>query len=299
MPPDRRQPGVWSGRHFTPDEFDAIRNLIRDLPQASRAELARRMCALLDWRGHDGNHRLMRARVVMLRMAEAGLITLPPPRRSPPIARPPLIEQAIPHPGHELTTPVHLLGPITIERITQHDRHASRQWNATIAAYHYLGFTPPVGHQLRYRIHCHHGHLALIGFASAAWKVAPRDAWIGWSHSQRIAGLPHIINNTRFLILPWIHVPNLASWILGNITRLAPRHWQQDYGIKPVLFETFVDTNRYTGHCYKVANWIHLGATQGRGRYDRHTQRMAPRKDLWIYPLCRDPKAWLSTLAAK
>jgi hypothetical protein len=299
MPPDRHPDRVFSGRRFTPDDLRAIRDLIRDLPQATRAELARRLCARLDWRGQDGRYRLMRARVVMLRMAEAGLITLPVPRWAPPRLRTDLSAHAIPHPGSELTLPIHLLGPISIERITAHDPQASRQWNATIAAYHYLGFTPPVGHQLRYRIHCRHGPLALIGFASAAWKLAPRDSWIGWNHDQRIVGLPCIINNTRFLILPWIHVPNLASWILAAMARLAPRHWRQDYGIHPCLFETFVDAQRFTGHCYKAANWIHLGTTQGRGRYDRYSQRMAPIKDVWIYPLCRDPRKTLTAIVAR
>ena len=296
MPPEQRQPGMWSGRFFPSEEIDAIRTMISEHPHASRAELARRMCTILDWRGPDGRYRLMRARVVMLRMAEAEIITLPQPRRTRPNSRPNQTMHAIHDPGQQLSIPVHLLGPISITRMTSHDKQASRQWNATIDAYHYLGFTQPVGNQLRYHIHCQYGPLALIGYASAAWKVAPRDSWIGWNHQQRIAGLSHIINNTRFLILPWIHVPNLASWILAATARLASQHWHQNYGIKPYLLETFVDANRYTGHCYKAANWIHLGTTQGRGRYDRHTKRMAPPKDVWVYPLCRHPKTTLTSL---
>lgn len=286
--PDER---VWSGRRFTTDEMDAIRALIAKHPDATRAELARRVCALLDWRGADGRHRLMRCRVVMLRMAEAGLMTLPPPRSKRITVDPQAWHDDAPTaPTDPITAPVHELQDLKITIVRAADRLASRRWNAAIARYHYLGYQRAVGHQMRYQVSNAHQDLAMIGFASPAWKVAARDRWIGWSPQKRQQNLPLIVNNTRFLILPWVQAPNLASWILGQLARRLPQEWQQAYGIKPALLETFVDATRYTGHCYRAANWQCLGTTQGRGRYDIHRNYDTTVKSVWVYPLTKKPR---------
>jgi len=285
-----RRPGVWSGRFFPPEDLDRLRRLIADHPTATRTELSHRACDVLNWRGADGRLRAMRMRVVMLRMHEAGILTLPQPRQTARRPRPDAWRQhAIQDPGATICERVDRLTGLAIHPVTARDRIASRTWNATIAAYHYLGYQCPVGHQLRYRIDCDLGPLACIGFASAAWKIAPRDQRIGWTHDQRERGLCQIVNNTRFLILPWVHVPNLASWILAACAHRLRRDWRAITGVEPLLLETFVDASRYSGHCYRAANWIHLGTTQGRGRYDRHTRRAVTPKHIWAFPLVRDP----------
>ncbi len=289
--PTKPQPGVWSGRLFAPTDLDRLRAIITEHPTATRHALSQLACAALDWRGTDGQLRCMRMRVVMLRMHEAGIITLPPPSQVASRPKPATWSRcATPDPGTTITDRVDLLAGLALHPITAADGSASRQWNATIAAYHYLGYQHPVGFQLRYNITCDTGPLACIGFASAAWKIAPRDLRIGWSHAQRERELCRIINNTRFLILPWVHVPNLASWILAACAKRLRHDWAAATGVEPLLLETFVDASRYTGHCYRAANWSLLGTTQGRGRYDRHTKRAVSPKHIWVMPLVSN--AW-------
>lgn len=285
-----RRPGVWSGRTFSPDDLDRLRRLIVDHPTANRCELSHLACAALDWRGSDGRLRAMRMRVVMLRMHEAGILTLPQPTTVANRPRPESWQQdAIQNPGMTITDRVDHLPGLSISPVTAANGTDSRTWNATIAAYHYLGYQRPVGHQLRYRIACDLGPLAYIGFASAAWKIAPRDLRIGWSHEQRERGLRHIVNNTRFLILPWVHAPNLASWILAACAQRLRRDWKMATGVDPLLIETFVDAEKFSGHCYRAANWLNLGTTQGRGRYDRYTKKSVSLKHIWVLPMTRDP----------
>ena len=128
----------------------------------------------------------------------------------------------------------------------------------------------------------------MLGFSTAAWKLAPRDRFIGWTPQKREKNLPFVIDNPRFLILPWITIPNLGSRILALIRRQLPDDWTERYNITPVLIETFVEAPRYTGAVYWASGWIRVGTTQGRGRYDRHTRRDQPKKDIWLCPLRKD-----------
>lgn len=296
MAADRR-PGVWSGLPFSNSDLDLLRTLIAEHPTASRAALSHLACTALDWRSPDGSLRSMRMRVVMLRMQEAGLLRLPPPRHTQPQLQPERwLSDAFQDPGTPIADRVDRLAGLTIHPITGvgvQGKRDSRTWNASIAAYHYLGYQRPVGHQIRYTITCQAGPLACIGFASAAWKIAPRDLRIGWNSEQRQRGLRRIINNTRFLILPWVHAPNLASWILAACAQRLRQDWKTATGVDPLLIETFVDAEKYTGHCYRAANWLNLGTTQGRGRYDRYEKREVSRKHIWAMPLIRDPWARL------
>jgi len=288
-----RRPGIWSGRTFSEADIECLRALITNHPTASRAALSCQACTALGWRGADGSLRCMRMRVVMLRMHESGLITLPPARIAQPQPQPDLWRMdAFQDPGTPISQRVDRLTGLTINSITgvgPQAKRDSRIWNASISAYHYLGYQRPVGHQLRYTITSDQGPLACIGFASAAWKIAPRDLRIGWSHEQRERGLRHIVNNTRFLILPWVHVPNLASWILAACAQRLRRDWKMATGVDPLLIETFVDAEKYSGHCYRAANWLSLGTTQGRGRYDRYTKKEVGLKHIWVLPMTRDP----------
>ena len=142
----------------------------------------------------------------------------------------------------------------------------SKLWNEFVARYHYLGYKTLVGAQMRYAVHDRNGWpLAMLGFSTAAWKLAPRDTFIGWTRQLREKNLPFVVDNPRFLILPWIKIPNLGSHILALIRRRLPDDWTERYNTTPVLIETFVETPRYTGAVYRASGWIHVGATQGAG----------------------------------
>ena len=164
-----------------------------------------------------------------------------------------------------------------------------RLWNEFVARYHYLGYKTLVGAQMRYAVHDRDGRpLAMLGFSTAAWKLAPRDAFIGWTPKLREKNLPLVVDNPRFLILPWIKIPNLGSHLLAIIRRRLPEDWTERYGTTPVLIETFVETPRYTGAVYRASGWIPVGTTQGRGRYDRYNRYDKPKKDVWLRPLRRN-----------
>ena len=177
------------------------------------------------------------------------------------------------------------------------DLSATREgklWNEFIARYHYLGYKTLVGAQMRYAVHDRNGWpLAMLGFSTAAWTLAPRDNFIGWTPQLREKNFPLVVDNPRFLILPWINIPNLGSHILAIVRRRLPQDWTERYNTTPVLIETFVQTPRYTGAVYKASGWIRVGITQGRGRYDRHSKRAQRKKDIWLRPLRKD---WKRTL---
>jgi hypothetical protein len=166
-------------------------------------------------------------------------------------------------------------------------------WNELIERYHYLGYAPLPGAQMRYLVFSGPRLLAALGFGAAAWKVAPRDRFIGWNDDQRRRHLHLVVNNARFLILPWVTSPNLASCILGRILQQLPEDWKSRYGYRPVLLETFVQQERFRGTCYRAANWLRVGQTQGRGKLDCHHRPRLPVKDVYVYPLQKDFRATL------
>ncbi len=228
--------------------------------------------------------------LAMLRMAADGLITLPPPRCKPPQQKIQFTSRTDPRPG--ITQPVHALPPVQFCLVAHRDH--SRLWNEYIHRYHYLGHKPLPGAQLRYFVTIDQQIVAALGFGAAAWQTAPRDQFIGWSHDQRQNNLPLIVNNARFLIMPWVESKNLASKILALVVRRLPHEWENQYGIRPVLLETFVDTERFTGACYKAANWTYVGKTKGRGKLGTAGKQSVPIKDIWLYPLCRQFKKQLT-----
>jgi len=274
----------YCGRDFSVQELEQIRKLIAEDAERTRAELSRLTCRMLDWYKPDGGLKDMSCRVAMLRMAEDDLITLPPPRRKPPPRQKIFFtEQTDPQPV--LLQPVHELAAIQLCPVVSRDH--SRLWNEYIHRYHYLGHKPLPGAQLRYFVTLDEQIIAALGFGAAAWQTAPRDQFIGWSHEQRQRNLPLIVNNARFLIMPWVKSKNLASTILSMIARRLPTQWEDRYGIRPVLLETFVDTEQFAGTCYKAANWIYVGKTKGRGKLGPAGKQSVPIKDLWLYPLSR------------
>jgi hypothetical protein len=281
----------YCGRDFTDQELEQIRALIVEDSKRTRADLSRLTCQALKWFKADGGLKEMSCRVAMLRMDADGLISLPPPRRKPP---PPQKIQFTAHtdPQTDITQPVHALPRPQLCPVVHRDH--SRLWNEYIHRYHYLGHKPLPGAQLRYFVTIDQQIVAALGFGAAAWQTAPRDKFIGWSHEQRQCRLPLIVNNARFLIMPWVTSKNLASTILAMVAHRLTDDWQRQYGIRPVLLETFVDTERFTGTCYKAANWIYVGKTKGRGKLGPSGKQSVPIKDVWLYPLCRQFKKQLT-----
>lgn len=271
----------YCGRDFSEEELTQIRRLIAKNPQGTRAALSRMSCRALNWYKADGGLKEMSARVAMLRMQADGLIALPGPRGKRPDPRVRISSRT--DPGAAIHQSAGALAPLVLRRVRQ--KPDSRLWNEYIERYHYLGHKPLPGAQLRYFIHAANQPIALLGFGAAAWQTAPRDRYIGWSHEQRRKNLPLIVNNARFLILPWVQSRNLASMILGMAARALPDHWQEQYGYRPVLLETFVAKSRFEGTCYKAANWRYLGQTKGRGKLGPAGKQSVSIKDLWVYPL--------------
>ncbi len=281
------------GRDFTAEEMALLRALISAEPQPTRAALAREFCRRIGWFKPDGGLKDMMAKVTMLAMHREGVIELPPPRgkqgRPRPIAFGPQTEP----PLFPAPTTLEEVRPLDFRTVVRNTREG-KLWNEFVARYHYLGYKTLVGAQMRYAVRDRDGWpVAMLGFSTAAWKLAPRDKFIGWTPGKREKNLPLVVDNPRFLILPWIKIPNLGSHILALVRRRLPRDWTERYNITPVLIETFVETPRHTGAVYYASGWTHVGTTQGRGRYDRHTKRAQPKKDIWLRPLRKD---WKRTL---
>jgi hypothetical protein len=271
----------YCGRDFSPEALSQIRQLIAEDPKRSRAELSRLTCRTLQWYKADGGLKEMSARVAMLRMQDDGLINLPPPRCQRPDPTVHLTDRT--NPGLAIEQAAGTLAPIRLQRV-QH-KSDSRLWNEYIERYHYLGHKSLPGAQLRYFVYAQNQRIALLGFGAAAWQTAPRDKFIGWSHEQRKKNLHLIVNNARFLILPWVQSKNLASMILSKAAKQLPNDWQAQYNYRPVLLETFVEKPRFKGTCYKAANWTYLGQTKGRGKLGISGKQSVPIKDLWVYAL--------------
>ncbi len=274
----------YCGRDFSTAELELIRRIIAEDPTRTRAELSRLTCHALGWSKPDGGLKAMSARVAMLRMHADGLIHLPPPRGPRPDPQVRITPRSDPCPAIERPAPT--LRPLQLQVVR--GKADSRLWNEYIERYHYLGHKPLPGAQLRYFVHAADHLVALLGFGAAAWQTAPRDRFIGWSHALREKNLHRVVNNARFLILPWVHVPNLASMILAQVAKALPPHWHDQYGVRPVLLETFVEKTRFLGACYRAANWIYLGQTQGRGKLGPAGKQSVPIKDIWVYPMARD-----------
>lgn len=285
---------VLQGRLLTDTHLDEIRLLIRQSPQDSRRKLSKTLARQWDWKDSRGQLKDMAARTLMLKLQERGLIELPACRTiaSKRRARP-LELFADPLPS-DIDESLATLTPLAITVVSRTDK-AYRMLSRHLERHHYLGFKGPVGENLMYRVQDHQGRdLACVLFGAAAWKVAPRDTWIGWSADARTTGIQRIANNSRFLIYPWVKVPHLASHVLGRIARRINGDWQAKYNHSIALLETFVEQDRFRGTCYKAANWICVGQTQGRSRQDRYSTMSVPIKDIYVYPLGSDFRDRLS-----
>lgn len=285
-------PTCYCGREFSAKEMARIAELCRSLP--TRRAIADALCDEIDWRRPDGRRKDMSARVALLRMERDGLITLPPPRNGNGNGAIPR-HQETPQLQLALGAPSTLDALGEVELVVVSTKQASMRWRELVASYHYLGYTPFAGAQLRYLIESRSQTLGALGFAASAWSCAPRDAHIGWDAPTRKARLHLVVGNARFLILPEVRVPNLASHVLSRVARRLRTDWQDAYGYAPVLLETFVETGRFTGASYKAANWTLVGQTKGRGKLDRTNEHALAVKDIYLYPLHRNYRAILTS----
>ena len=291
-------PVRYCGRNFSGEEIELIRKLIASNPGYNRWKLSQVVCEELGWLRPDGRTKDMSCRVAMLRMHRDGLIVLPPPQRKNGNGKKRISFTSASDPGFPVSMPAGKLGELCFHQVK--NRQDSSAWNELIERYHYLGYTPLPGAQIRYLVFtaCR-TLLAAIGFGASAWKVAPRDKFIGWTAKQRESNLPLIVNNARFLILPWVTSRNLASRILAGVSKQLPCDWQERYGYTPVLLETFVEKARFRGTCYKAANWIYVGETQGRGKLDTQNLFSLPVKDIFLFPLDKDFKQILCSSSSE
>ncbi len=275
------------GRELKPEELELIRQVTRDFSTLSLTELAHTVCELLEWRRPNGGLKSPECYDFLQALHGRGWLpwlSLQPKKLRP---RAPIWDER----SDAQTSLAGAIGdylPVQLQLLdNSDDRRLFRQY---IQRYHYLGYKVPYGAQLRYFVRSLQPPcplLACLLFTSAAWKMAPRDSFIGWTQPARQANLPLVVNHSRFLILPWVRVPNLASHILSLVARQMPADWLAAYRDQPVLLETLVDRTRYHGGCYRAANWTAVGLTQGRGRMDCSGKAQGIPKHIFLFPLHR------------
>ena len=278
---------IIQGRTLNRSDIADIRMLIASNPQWSRWRISRALCDKWDWHTTTGRIKDMAARTLLVKLDDLGLIELPARRQNPGNRMAVGRIQSRVWDKTEVTGSLQSLGALSIREISR-DAGARLEFSAALSEFHYLGYRGTVGENLQYIVTAGRNRLlACLLFGSAAWKCRVRDQFIGWTLKQREQRLNLLTNNTRFLILPWVKVPHLASWILGQAMRRLSRDWQEKYGHPIHLVETFVERERFRGTCYRAANWIRLGETAGRSRQDRYYRMRVPVKDVYVYPLNR------------
>lgn len=276
----------YRGRNVTADDIGFIRERIAAQPEASRYALSRQLCELWGWKQANGQLRDMVCRGLLLKLARAGAIQLPPPRSA---GSPREVTRKRPDPVVPDNTPVRSalgsLGEIVIGQV----RRTAQEplFNSLVEQYHYLGYEQPVGEHLKYLVTANGQAIAALAWSSAPRHLGCRDRFIGWDRHARRRNIHLIAYNTRFLILPWVEVPHLASHLLGRMAARISRDWEAQYAHPLYMLETFVDPERFAGTCYRAANWQLLGETTGRGKDDRAHRQNRSRKQVFVLPLHR------------
>ncbi|MGQ9844346.1 MAG: Druantia anti-phage system protein DruA [Spirochaetota bacterium] len=268
---------------ITDEKIKVIRKLIEENPDMGRTGLSKLLCEMWGWCGVNGQLKDIPCRDMLRALDKAGKIVLPEPKLILSKVRE---HRKIKHLTHD-ETPIESslkdLRPLQVNVVSS--KADIEQFKSYIGQYHYLGFDRFIGERMAYMVKSRDGiMLSCLLFGSAAWSCADRDKYIGWGREQRKQKLNLLANNTRFLVLPWVKVPHLASHILSIISRRISADWEQKYGHPVFLLETFVE-RRFKGTCYKAANWIPVGSTTGRGRNGGHHNTILPIKDIYLYPL--------------
>jgi len=276
------------GRAVSPADLDLIRGLLAEHPAWGRTRLSQELCRRWDWRNAQGRPKEMAARTLLLKLERAGHLRLPPRQRPSSNAFRNRRVPVVPPASAPIRSPLRDLQPLNVIVVAPGSADL-RLFNSLLAHHHYLGHRNTVGENLRYLVRDRPGRpVACALFGSAAWQCAARDVFLGWDRAARERNLQKLTNNTRFLVLPWVEVPHLASHVLGLIARRIRADWQAKYGHPIHALETFVDGGRFQGTCYRAANWVRLGATRGRTRNDRTHRIRAAVKDVYLYPLIPD-----------
>lgn len=280
---------IIQGRPLDGAQLETLRHWVSGHPGWSRRRLSVELASRWGWRNGAGQLKDMAARTLMLKLHQRGLLELPPRRQAPTNRMRGSVSElgAGGEPPEMIQGSLGELGPLQVQEVST--QASERAWvRQVLGRHHYLGFKGAVGENLQYVVRDGRSRpLACLVFGAAAWKCQDRDQFIGWDAAQRPGHLPLLANNSRFLILPWVLVRGLGSWILGQISRRISQDWQAKYGHRLVLLETFVERARFEGTVYRAANWQKVGMTTGRTRQDRHTCLQVPVKDIYLYPLCR------------
>jgi len=279
---------VIQGRELHAEDTGLIRSLLAEHGDWCRTRISEELCRRWDWRNGQGRFKDMAARTLLLKLERAGLIQLPKRRGPSSNGSRNRTPSLVAHATDSIHCALRDLRPLTVS-IVEPGSADLRLFNCLLSRYHYLGHRNTVGENIRYLVRDRTGRpVGCALFGSAAWKCAARDAWIGWDRGRREANLGFLTNNTRFLVLPWVTVPHLASHLLATLARRVRIDWQAKYGHPVHALETFVDRDRFKGTCYRAANWLRIGSTQGRTRNDRNHCLRATVKDVYLYPLNPD-----------
>jgi len=280
------------GRTFSSGELELMRRTAREFSALGVTEIARTICELLEWTRPNGGLKNHECRQLLERLQAEGFLQLPEVRKRG-CRGPRRVDTSVP-----CSEPAPVVCAASecepLELAVVEGKAESRRWREQVERYHYLGCRVPFGAHLRYWARNRQRELACLLWTSPAWRMQARDEWIGWSDEQRRGNLQRLVNNGRFLILPWVRVKGLASKILALSVRQMPREWEIRYGCRPLMLETLVDPTRFRGTCYRAANWIPVGQTTGRGRMDRdHAAHGQAVKDIYLYPLVRNARQQL------
>jgi len=278
----------YRGQNITSAQVQFIGQLIAAHPGLSRRKLSTKLCQAWNWVQANGQLRTMVCRGLMLQLHRAGLIELPPVRW---LVSNPLAQRRKPAPvlslnWESIQKPFRDLEPVEIRQVRRSPEE--KLFGSLMQAHHYLAYAQPVGEHLKHLVYVRGIPIACLAWSSAPRHLGPRDRFIGWSKEQRRAGLHWLAYNTRFLILPWVKVPHLASYLLGRVARVISEDWQRLYHHPIYLLETFIDPERFRGTAYRAANWIYLGKTTGRGKDDLTHRANRSLKELWVRPLVED-----------
>ena len=276
----------FKGRKFSIEDIELTKEIVGTYRNLSRNELAATVCELIGWLMPNGNPKTSQGLAFLKELEKAGEITLPEKRKYTKPDAPKSKEARILNTEWINTEEIQECKGIRLEIVRPGE--ALKQWRAYVGQYHILGDPQVNGSRIRYTLKSDDRDLGCMLFSGASWALAPRDNWIGWTAEERKERLDLIVNQSRFLILPWVRVKNLASRALALAAKQIQGDWLAEYCYAPVLMETFVDISQYKGTCYKAANWIYLGETQGRGRNDRYWERKLTKKAIYTYALQRD-----------
>ncbi len=277
------------GREIFTSDVEMIRKLLRDHPDWSRYRLSRQLAEYWNWRNGVGQLKDIASRSLLRKLSLRGLIELPAPRMASPNRFRHGTVKSVDHDTTKIDASLRSLRPLQF--VDLRESASADLFSYLLSRYHYLGFRQSVGENLRYLVASNEGRpLACVLFGAAAWKCAARDRFIGWDPRRRQRHLGLVANNHRFLVLPWIHVPCLASHVLGLVSRRVSGDWESRYGHRVMMLETFVDREKFLGSCYRAANWRVVGHTRGRSRQDRGHELSVPVKDVYMYLLDCDAR---------